>query len=228
MKKVSLLTSASLTSLMAIGLVAAPAYAWHPKGVIVKKVQNQTAGSAISDANTKETAVSAAPGDTLVYTITISNTGAPAANNDDDMAATKLSDTLPTGIELVSNPTQRTITEDLGTITPGNSVTKTYAVKVTDTTDGDVITNKACFTGDSIVNDNPQSGCDVAIVTVKVPPVTPPTTPTPPVTPPVGGSGATTLPNTGNSALTASLLVGLAAIVGYAVNTLRLKLRSDS
>jgi uncharacterized repeat protein (TIGR01451 family) len=215
MKKAQLLATASLTSLMIIGALAAPAYAWHPKGVIVKTVQNQTAGTAASDANDVATAVSAAPGDTLVYSISVSNTGAAAANGDDDMAHTTMTDTLPTGIALASNPASRTINEDLGTIKPGKNVTKTYAVKVTSTTDGDIITNKACFTGNSLVNDNPQSGCDVAIVKVHVPPVIPP------VKPPLPPE----LPKTGNSMLAVSAAAVTAVVAGFALNTLRQKRR---
>ena len=218
MKKLSMLASASLTSVIAIGAIAAPAYAWHPKGTIIKYVQNQTAGGAMSDANEAATAVATAPGDTLLYTIVVSNTGAPAANGDDDMAHTTLTDTLPAGVELVSNPALRTISEDLGTIKPGKSVTKTYAVKVTSNVNGDSITNKACFTGNSLVNDNPQSGCDEAIITVTVPPVTPPEQP--PVVPPV-------LPDTGSTSLTAALVVLGSLFVGYGVNTLRLKRRTN-
>jgi uncharacterized repeat protein (TIGR01451 family) len=219
MKKAQLLATASLTSLMIIGAMAAPAYAWHPKGVIVKTVQNQTAGTAASDANDIATAVSAAPGDTLVYSITVSNTGAAAANGDDDMAHTTMTDTLPAGIELASNPASRTISENLGTIKPGKNVTKTYAVRVTSTTDGDVITNKACFTGNSLVNDNPQAGCDVAIIKVHVPPVKPPQTPPSTPLPPE-------LPKTGNSAFVAVATALTAMMAGFGLNTLRLKRRA--
>jgi len=97
---------------------------------------------------------------------------------------------------LVSNPAQRTISENLGTLKPGQKVTKEYLVRVTSTRDKDVVTNKACFTGDSTANDNPQSGCDPAVVTVTVPPVVkePPVIP-PTVTPPAG-KGAQVLPAT--------------------------------
>lgn len=215
MKKISQVAIAGVTSLVAAGLIAAPAYAWHPKGQIIKEVQNLTTSSAKSDANDVSTAVSTAPGDTILYTVTVSNVGAPAANGDDDMAHTTLTDTLPAGVELVSNPGQRTISEDLGTIKPGQKVVKTYQLKVTSTTDGDSITNKACFTGNSLVNDNPQSGCDVAIIVVKTP-KTPPVTP--PEQPPV-------LPNTGSTGVVAGLVAFGAIALGYSVNTLRLKTR---
>jgi len=226
MKKVSTLATAGLTTLLTVGAMTAQAYAWHPKGTIQKEVQNVTTGTALSDANTEAGAVSATTGDVVLYSVTVSNTGDPSSNGYNDMAGTKMTDTLPAGVELVSNPTQRTISEDLGTIKPGKSVTKTYRVKVTSTTNGDVITNKACFTGNSTANDNPQSGCDLAIIKVKVapkPPVTPPTTPTPPVTP----ETPTVLPDTGSTALSASLAVAGAALIGFSANTLRLKLRRN-
>lgn len=220
MKRVSVLASASVTSILAVSAIAVPAYAWHPKGTIVKYVTNQTAGTTKSDANTDATAVSVAPGDVVLYTIVVSNTGAASSDGLNDMASTMLTDTLPAGIELVSNPATRTISENLGTITPGNSATKTYAVKVTSETDGDSITNKACFTGNSTVNDNPQSGCDVAIIKVHVPKKPPVTPPTPEQPQPV------VLPDTGSTALTSAAAVGIAGILGFAFNTLRLKRRS--
>lgn len=221
MKKTSLFVSASLTSLVAIGTIAVPAYAWHPKGTIIKTVQNQTAGTAQSDANDAVTAVSAAPGDTLLYTITVNNIGTAAANGNNDMAKTMLTDTLPAGVELVSNPAQRTISENLGTIKPGKSVTKTYAVKVTSSTNGDTITNEACFTGDSLADDNPQHGCNIAIITVKVPPVTPP------VVPPKAPELPATLPNTGSTSRTAALAVLGGLIAGSVANHLHLRRRAN-
>jgi len=227
MKKSFALASASLTTILAASSLAAPAYAWNPKGGIVKQVQNQTAGTAISDANDAATAVSAKTGDMLVYTITVSNTAAAAQNGNNDMASVKLSDTLPTGIEMANSPSQRTIDEDLGTIKPGDKVTKTYSVKVTSTTDGDVITNKACFTGDSTAKDNPQNGCDVAIVKVSVPTPVPTPTPTPTPTPKLTPTPVAALPNTGNSALTTSLFIASGTLLGYLVNLARLKQRSS-
>jgi hypothetical protein len=96
-----------------------------------------------------------------------------------------MTDTLPAGVELVSDASTRIISADLGTIKPGQTITKEYVVKVTATQDG-LIQNKACFTGNSLVNDNAQSGCDVADVSVTVPvvpPVQPIPTPTPTPTP---------------------------------------------
>lgn len=234
MKKTSVLAIASLVSLLAVGTLALPAYAWSPKGTIIKEVQNQTAGSVISDANDAASAIGAAPGDMLVYTITVNNDSDAASNGNNDMTNTTLTDTLPDGIALVSDPSQRTISEDLGTIAPGKSVTKTYSVKVTSTTDGGTITNKACFTGQDKANNSPQSGCDVAVVKVQVAPTAPslstPPTPVPPATPPVAPSTtqqALPLPNTGSTALSAATIVIGGVIAGYLLNTLRLKRRSN-
>jgi uncharacterized repeat protein (TIGR01451 family) len=232
MKKVSMLATASLSTLLAVA-VATPAYAWHPQGKIVKTVQNQTAGTDAADANDAASAVSAAPGDTLVYTVTVSNNGQTAANGNNDMTGTKLTDTLPAGVELTSDPATKTISEDLGTITPGKSVTKSYTVKVTSTTDGDVITNKACFSGNSLVGDSAQNGCDTAVVKVKVPtqpttpstPTTPttPSTPSTPTTPSTPESTADSLPNTGSTGLTAALVITGGAALGYGLNLMRLR-----
>lgn len=167
MKVSKVLVLASVTGVVAASAVATPALAWHPKGVIKKSVQNQTAGTALSDANDAKTAVAAKPGDTLKYVIEVSNAG--ATGNSNEMHFTKLTDTLPAGVQLVADPAKRAISEDLGVIKPGAKVTKEYLVKVTSSKNGDLITNKACFTGDSEVKDNPQKGCDDANVTVKVP-----------------------------------------------------------
>lgn len=207
-----------------VGLVAAPAFAWHPEGKIVKKVQNVTSKSELSDANDANSAIAAKPGDILNYVITVSN----AQTNDDgknDMVNTVLKDTLPEGVELVSNASARDITENLGTLKPKQSVTKEYQVKVTATKDT-VITNKACFTGNTAVNDNPQSGCDTAVVKVTVPkeegkpPVTPPTTTTPetpktPETPAAPAQTTEALPQTGPATTIAFAVVATAA--GYLV-----------
>lgn len=218
------LKSFAVSGVLALTLVAAvasPAFAWHPEGKIVKKVQNVTSKSELSDANDEGSAISAKPGDVLTYVITVSN----AQTSDDgknDMVNTVLKDNLPDGVELVSNPSARTITENLGTLKPKQSVTKEYQVKVTASKDA-VITNKACFTGNSAANDNPQQGCDNAVVKVTVPKEeTPPTTTTPetPTTPttetktetPVATT-AESLPQTGPASTIAIALI--AVVAGY-------------
>lgn len=164
--------------------------AWHPDGKIKKYVQNVTTAGSLADANNATSAVQVKPGDILNYTIVVSNVAPPASNQGNDMAYTVMTDTLPAGVQLVSDPNKRTITENIGTILPGKSVTKTYQIKVVSTTNNSLIENKACFTANSVVKDNPQQGCDVAIIKNKIPPTpTPPTsnppTPTPPTpTPP--------------------------------------------
>lgn len=164
--------------LLLVGLVVAltvgaaqPVLAWHPKVKVVKKVQNITAGSALADADTNATAVAAKPGDTLKYVIEISNPAAPAGNEYNDLHYTVLTDDLPTGVELVSHPAQRKITESIGVILPGGKVIKEYTVKVTSTQNGAYIDNKACAEGDSKVRDtNPKPrDCNNAVVKVTVP-----------------------------------------------------------
>lgn len=224
--KTFLVSSVIGVSALAIVAVPAQALAWHPEGKIVKKVQNVTQKSELSDANNEGAAVAAKPGDILNYVITVSN----AQTNDDgknDMTNTVMTDTLPAGVELVSNPGARTITENLGTIKPKQSVTKEYQVKVTAAQNG-VITNKACFTGNTEVNDNPQQGCDNAVVKVTVPETPKPEEPkkdtpqTPAVTetkttPPAPVAEA--LPQTGPASTIA--IVALAIIAGYIVHLKR-------
>jgi uncharacterized repeat protein (TIGR01451 family) len=221
MSKVKLVMSAVTASVVTAGIVASPAFAWHPKGVIVKYVENTTTASAKSDANDAAHAVAAKPGDVLKYTIVVKNDGAADSKGYNDMAKTVMTDTLPAGVELASNPGTRTITENLGLVKPGQSVTKEYLVKVTASKDG-VIENKACFTGDSTANDNPQKGCDVADVKVSVPetPKTPeqPTTPETPQKPetPATPAPAAELPNTASGVALGGLTgAGAIGVAGY-------------
>ena len=226
MKKAKLFASALFVSMLSVAVVATPALAWHPKGAIVKYVENQTTGSAMSDANDAATAVAAKPGDVLKYTIEIRNDGKPDDGTGyNDMAGVVLTDTLPDGVELVSDPSTKTITANLGTIKPGDKVVKEYLVKVTADKDG-LIENKACFTGDSTVNDNPQQGCDIADVVVTVPVEETPVTGTPIEETPVEETPAEDtpeiLPNTG----ALNWVGGIAGIssIGYAsFNYLRAK-----
>jgi uncharacterized repeat protein (TIGR01451 family) len=227
MSKVKVLFAAFSASVVTAALVAIPALACHPQGVIVKYVQNQTTGSAKSDANDATHAVAAKPGDVLKYTIEVRNNAAKG-NGADDMANTVMTDTLPAGVELVSNASTRTITVNLGTVKSGQSVVKEYLVKVTAATDG-VVTNKACFTGEATNKDSKQAqkGCDVATVKVTVPetPVQPqqpetPVTPTP--TAKTVSTVPTELPNTGSAAFAGALTgAGSLGVAGY--NYLRSK-----
>ncbi len=181
MKISTVLLSAAVIGAITITTLASTAYAWHPKGVITKKVQNVTTSSALSEADSAAQAVAAKPGDTVKYVIEVRNDGAADSKGYNDMAKTVMTDTLPSGVELISNPAQRQITENLGLLKPGQKVVKEYLVKVTASKNG-AIQNTACFTGDSTANDSPQKGCNPAVITVTVPPKTEPpvvTTPTP-------------------------------------------------
>lgn len=233
MSKLSLFATASVLSIVVAGSVVTPAYAWHPKGTIIKSVQNVTAGGSLSDANNANTAISAKPGDILNYVVEVKNTAAPATKQYNDMDFTVVTDSLPTGVELVSNPSTRVLKEEMGLILPGKSKRVEYKVKVISATDGAVVTNKACFTADSVVKDNPQKGCDDAVIKVSVPPVvTPPVTPQPPVTPPVTPKppvvtpvAPAALPNVGTETFLAPLFGVMATAAGYFGNMLRLKRR---
>lgn len=202
------LSAGIIGAITIIGL-SSTAFAWHPKGAITKRVQNVTTSSVLS-VDTK-----AKPGDTLKYVIEVSNDGAVDKSGNNDMAKTVMTDTLPVGVELVSNPAQRKITENLGTLKPGQKVSKDYLVKVVSKTDS-TIENTACFTGNSTANDNPQKGCDSATVTVTVPPVVTPPVVTPPVvTPPATTTPVETpaeLPKTGASENILVSAIALAAI----------------
>jgi hypothetical protein len=119
-------------------------------------------------------------------------------------------------------------------IKPGETKTKEYLVKVTSTKDAEVIENKACFTGDSEVNDNHQEGCDTANVKVSVPkeepkPVPKPEQPQPqtpaaatPITPVVASAE---LPKTGASDMIAPLAAFTSGTAAYAGRLLVIKRR---
>lgn len=232
MKVSKILALASITGVVAASAIAAPALAWHPKGVIKKSVQNQTAATALADANDAASAVAAKPGDILKYVIEVSNTGAEGKTN--EMHFTKLTDTLPAGVQLVSDPSKKEITEDLGVIAPGQKVTKEYMVKVTSTKDADLIENKACFTGDSEVKDQPQQGCDTANVKVSVPKEQPkPEQPKPEApketpkttTPQILAAATTELPKTGAESVLAPLAAFTSGAAAYAGRLIVIKRR---
>ncbi|HSX00737.1 MAG TPA: LPXTG cell wall anchor domain-containing protein, partial [Candidatus Saccharimonas sp.] len=173
-----------------------------------KDVMNQTAQGAFADADTTGSAVVARPGATLVYRIVVADL---ATGDQDQMINTKVTDTLPAGLQLVSQDSF-----NLGTVAQGKSKTVTITAKVTANTNT-TITNQACFTGDSADYKLPQKGCEVAVVKVVVPDPTP--TPTPSVTPtptPAILSATTKLPDTGATG-TISTIAGLLAMAVAAV-----------
>jgi uncharacterized repeat protein (TIGR01451 family) len=237
MFKSKLISAVIVTGVIAPLISAHAAFAWHPVGVITKQVQNQTTGSILQDADNNAHAVDVKTGDIALYSITVRNDGTADSRGYNDMANVVVTDTLPVGVELASNPTTRTITENLGTIVPGAHVTKTYTVKVTDTTNLEFIENKACFTGNSTVNDNAQSGCNSAIIRTNIPQVLPPVTttvPTPPATTPVPVPvatpapvvKATVLPNTGPKDVVE--LVATATVLAYATSLVVLTKRNGA
>jgi uncharacterized repeat protein (TIGR01451 family) len=195
------------------GAFAVPAYAWHPQVKITKYVTNQTASGQMADANDAAHAVGVKPGDVIKYTIVVENPAQPAAESHNDLYFTKLTDSLPAGVELVSDPSDREIAEDLGVLTPGQKITKEYLLKVTSQTNNDVVVNKACVAGDSKVKDAPRKDCDEAVIKVTVtPPETPKTPETPQVMPETGAAGVFTV-------------AAGSAVLGYIGNLIRIKRR---
>lgn len=220
MKSLKILALATVSGVILAGSMTATTYAWHPQVKITKYVTNVTTGSAMADANDTSSAVSTKPGDTIKYTMVVENPASPASNGHNDLHFTKMTDTLPAGVELTSDAAKRQITEDLGVLKPGQKITKEYTLKVTSTKDGKVIVNEACVTGDSEVKDSPEKDCDTAVIKVKVPtPPTPPPTTQPPKEEPK------VLPATGPEGALAG--VGAVTALGYVGNLLRLKLRTN-
>lgn len=190
MKKVFVAVAVSVvTGVLLAGSLAGTALAWHPKGKIQKWVQNMSvSGSTKQDANDEVSAVSANPNDTLKYIIRIWNEGEPHQAGHNDMVDIVMTDTLPAGVELVSDPSKRELKEAIDRLRPGDEKFFEYTVKVTKQENG-VIKNTACFTGDSEVKDAPQKGCDDANIKVTKPQILPVTT-TPPAALPVTGTGS--------------------------------------
>lgn len=168
-RKIIATGASAVTGVVLAFAMVATAAAWHPEGQIKKYVQNVSENSTVQDADSANEAVQAKTGDTLKYVIEIKNVAAPAQNEWNDMHYIVLKDTLPEGVELISDPSKRQIVENLSMLEPGEKHTKEYLVRVTSDINDDVITNKACFTGDSKVKDNKQSGCDDAVAEVFVP-----------------------------------------------------------
>ena len=174
MKRVRAAVGVGVMSAALVATVASPVFAWHPVGVISKQVQNVSQNSALAEANTAAQAVSAKPGDTLKYVITVKNNGTYDKRGWNDMHYTKVVDQLPAGVTLAAGATNK----DLGHIAAGASKTYEFIATVTSKTNNAVVCNTASFTGDSEVKDQPQKGQDTACIKVVVPP-----TPKPPVTP---------------------------------------------
>lgn len=213
MKKFYMMLAASVvTSALVFGGLSGTAVAWHPVGKIDKKVQNVSQNGTAADADTQATAVEAKDGETVKYIVKVWNEGQPDARGYNDMVDIVVTDTLPAGVVLVSDPAKRELKETIARLRPGESKTFEYAVKVTKQDDG-FVKNTACFTGDSEIKDAPQKGCNDAVIKVKKTtpppqPPTPPQTPTPP-TPPA----PPTLPVTGAGSVV-GLFVGISGL-GY-------------
>ncbi|HYH75276.1 MAG TPA: hypothetical protein VD735_04935 [Candidatus Saccharimonadales bacterium] len=164
--KVLVVSGLAITMLAAI---TAPVFATEePTTTIKKSVQNQTTNGALSDANTLNDAVTVKTGDILKYVIEIKNNADKSDEDKNTLSSGKLVDGLPAGVELVSDPSKREVTEDFGTIKPGDTITKQFLVKVTAGKDGEAIENRGCFTGQYAQQNKPVSSCESAFVKVSL------------------------------------------------------------
>lgn len=213
MKNLKLLAATSLVGTVLAVSIVAPAYAWHPEVKVTKYVTNVSTGGPMADANDAASAVGTKPGDVIKYTMVIENTANPANNGYNDLRFTKMTDTLPAGVELVNEPAKKQLIEELGVLKPGDKTTKEYILKVTSTKDGDNILNEVCVTGDSEVKDAPRKDCDTAVIKVQVSP-----------TPELPKENPKVLPVTGPAGAIVS--AGAVTILGYVGNLLRLKRRN--
>lgn len=110
-------------------------------------------------------AVEVASNGLIQYEITVNNGGTAPMEN------VVLTDDLPAGVQLVSDPAMRRITANLGTIPAGGL--KTYTVGLTKgvevTAASGLIDNVACANATGV-----QQVCDHAVIKVKAPQLTPP------------------------------------------------------
>ncbi len=218
-----------LATIVATGIISvanmATVLAWHPIGAITKEVQNISTNGQYETANDNAHAVDVKTGDIVAYTITVRNDGAANDQGLNDLAHVVVADHLPDGLELVDTPETRDMSFDAGTIQPGKSYSKTYKVKVTETKNKSYIDNKTCYSGDSLVNDNPQHGCDDAVVYTNIPQTSSTSTTTPSVVttsapkPQVLAAATVpkSLPSTGIGGSVIMLGVG-ASVIGYATS----------
>lgn len=152
-----------------LAVIAAPVLAAdEPKTTIRTSVQNQTTNGALDDANAAESAIKAKTGDILKYVIEIKNNAEQSDNDKNNLSSGKLVNGLPAGVELVSDPNKREVSEHLGTIKPGETVTKQFLVKVTAGKDGETIENRGCFTGQYAGQDKAVSDCEPAFVKISL------------------------------------------------------------
>ena len=235
MKVSRMLASAGATAVVIAGLVVSPALAWHPQAEITKSVQDVTTNSQTVSATaavnvdsptasaTAADVITVAPGDTLKYVVVVNDPAQPAGDKDNDLASATVTDTLPQGVQLTNGTAP---TQAIADLAPGQSKTYEYDVKVTDQTDGDLLTNKACIQGNSAANDvHELEACSLVTVKVHVPPKPTPTpTPTPTPKPTPAPQQPTALPNTGAGNFI--LPVAVVSVLGYAGYLLRCKRRS--
>jgi uncharacterized repeat protein (TIGR01451 family) len=163
MKTSTLLVSVSAACAVITAAQITPAVAADQntaKAAISASVQNQTTNSAVATADNKEDALQAKTNDILKYIVEVKNTG------DKELKSIKITDTLPAGVELVSNGAQRTITEEIASIKAGESTTKHIIVKVTAGKDGDIVDNQVCFSATFDGETNEQNSCDNAAVRI--------------------------------------------------------------
>lgn len=140
----------------------------RPEGKIAKEVIADNGEFIGADA--RIVAVTRKPGETFQYRILVENKGnAPLTN-------VVVRDTLPAGIELVSDPARREIEHPMADIPAGAARVLNLTVRVTSQKDDEYINNIACFSAAG-----GQKDCNNAYIRTDVPPAAAPAAVTPPV-----------------------------------------------
>ncbi len=133
-KKTLLVAAAASLSILGVGILTAPAHATGPEFTIKYEVQDVTIGTDFVDADDADTALHAAPGDTIQYRATIQNNSAPDPNGSNNVT---LIVTYPNGTQagdIAGNDTMTTVNVS---IAPGKPLVQLWKTTVTSTTEDD-------------------------------------------------------------------------------------------
>lgn len=133
---------------------------------ITNTVQNLTLGGPPVDANTSALASNARVGDSLQYSISVTNTSPKGIFGGNELTGVKVTDGIQQGVEYSANPAAKTVSIDYGTIPAGTSITRKFEVKVLASASSTVMQNMACYTTTAQFFKASDKGCDTAFTRV--------------------------------------------------------------
>lgn len=124
----------------------------YPRGVITVQVQNQTKNGSL-----QESGLSAQPGDTLRYVVTVHNKGAS------DLVDGLIETYLP---EQISSDNASTAGDHTDVVSAGGVTTKEYTFTVPETALAGQTTIESCVNGTSNDKASPLRACDSTDITI--------------------------------------------------------------